>query len=186
MPLSAKNIICLDNESFRYLVLIKNSDNNENELVLQEIKQQHETFMKSWEISKQASEKMIMYACEDLPVLNTKEVVCFNQSRNISKILDVIIKKIAAKKLSLRNRDLQNHNDQINRLLTDVISRLQSSQSNNLEIAEYLEQIRSIHNQKALEIKQENVLSHELEKELNVLSNILQNELVHIDLRASE
>ena len=94
VPLSPANTICFDNEAFRYLVLTKNLSEAEAEN-FDEL-QEHKTFCRSWDMSSQASEKLISYA-QQLPVLNMAEVVSYNQSRTLSvdlveQVIEALVK----------------------------------------------------------------------------------------------
>ena len=94
MSLSVENVFCLDNEAFRYLVLQKNLSPAESDYY--EETRAHQTFVYSWEVSKEASKKLVSKA-RSLPVLDMKEVVNYNQSRTMSfdlveKIVHVFVK----------------------------------------------------------------------------------------------
>ena len=94
VPLDSRNIICFDNEAFRYLVLTKNLSEEERQSFAE--LQEHTTFCRSWNISQEASEKLVKYA-QQLPVLNMAEVVSYNQSRTLSadlveQIIEALVK----------------------------------------------------------------------------------------------
>ena len=122
--------------------------------------------MRSWDISKMASEKLIEYTLK-LPVLDIKEVVCYNQSRNLSadfvesfidKLLTTmddfqeslkfstknLIEKIANLTFLLGSRTVTIFNDQFDAFLQEKIQKLQSSfDANDLFKLQFLEKVRT-------------------------------------------
>lgn len=123
IPFEKKNMFCVDNEAFRYLML-KNRGVNFDDI------EQH-NFSNSWEISSNNSIEMMKYIMNNLKPLETKSILLFNNLRKVN--IEVAMKAAdLLKTMILKKYELLKEKNQLDWL--SIYPKLSNEMANKNEI----------------------------------------------------